>query len=61
MIGASFASVIAASGPALTSLLAVGIISESLALNQWLGVGLVTLWVVGISVDNMSRQKAAKK
>ena len=61
MIGASFASVIAASGPALTSLLAVGIISESLALNQWLGVALVTLWVVGISVDNMSRQKAAKK
>jgi len=61
MIGASFASVISASGPALTSLLAVGVISESLALNQWLGVGLVTLWVIGISVDNMSRQKAAKK
>jgi len=61
MIGAAFASVISASGPALTSLLAVGIISESLALNQWLGVGLVTLWVIGISVDNMSRQKQAAK
>lgn len=61
MIGAAFASVVSASGPALTSLLAVGIISESLALNQWLGVGLVTLWVIGISVDNMSRQKQAAK
>lgn len=61
MIGAAFASVISASGPALTSLLAVGIISESLTLNQWLGVGLVTLWVIGISVDNMSRQKPAPK
>jgi drug/metabolite transporter (DMT)-like permease len=61
MIGAAFASVVSASGPALTSLLAVGVISESLALNQWLGVGLVTLWVIGISVDNMSRQKQAAK
>ncbi len=61
MIGAAFASVVSASGPALTSLLAVGLISESLTLNQWLGVGLVTLWVIGISVDNMSRQKQAAK
>jgi drug/metabolite transporter (DMT)-like permease len=60
MIGAAFASVISASGPALTSLLAVAIISESLALNQWLGVIIVTLWVIGISVDNLTRQKQAR-
>lgn len=61
MIGAPLASVVAATGPGLTSLMALVFIGEGLGLNEWLGVIIVTLWVLGISVDNMNRQKAAKK
>jgi len=61
MIGAPLASVVAATGPGLTSLMALVFIGEGLGLNEWLGVIIVTLWVLGISVDNMNRQKAAQK
>jgi drug/metabolite transporter (DMT)-like permease len=60
MIGGPLASVVAATGPGLTSLMALIFIGEGLGLNEWLGVIIVTLWVLGISVDNMSRQKAAQ-
>ncbi len=57
MIGAPLASVVAATGPGLTSLMALLFIGEGLGLNEWLGVFIVTLWVLGISVDNMTKQK----
>ena len=57
MIGAPLASVVAATGPGLTSLMALLFIGEGLGLNEWLGVFIVTLWVFGISVDNMNKQK----
>ncbi|MCT7958420.1 EamA family transporter [Laspinema palackyanum] len=57
MIGAPLASVVAATGPGLTSLMALLFIGEGLGLNEWLGVLIVTLWVLGISVDNMNKQK----
>jgi drug/metabolite transporter (DMT)-like permease len=57
MIGAPLASVVAATGPGLTSLMALLFIGEGLGLNEWLGVFIVTLWVLGISVDNMNKQK----
>ncbi len=57
MIGAPLASVVAATGPGLTSLMALVFLSEGLGLNEWLGVLIVTLWVFGISVDNMNKQK----
>ncbi len=57
MIGAPLASVVAATGPGLTSLMALLFIGEGLGLNEWLGVLIVTLWVLGISVDNMTKQK----
>lgn len=60
MIGGPLAAVVAATGPGLTSLMALIFIGEGLGLNEWLGVIIVTLWVLGISVDNMSRQKAAQ-
>lgn len=61
MIGPSLASVVAATGPGLTSLMALMFIGEQLGLNEWLGVMIVTVWVLGISVDNMNRQKQASK
>lgn len=57
MIGAALASVVAATGPALTSLMALLFINEKLGLYQWLGVVLVTLWVLGINVENQNRKK----
>ena len=59
MIGPSLASVVSATGPALTSIMALTLINENLVLNQWMGVGLVTLWVLGISVENMNSKKRA--
>lgn len=57
IIGAPLASVIAATGPGLTSLMALIFIGEELGLNEWLGVFIVSVWVLGISVDNMNKQK----
>ena len=59
MIGPSLASVVSATGPALTSVMALTLINENLVRNQWIGVGLVTLWVLGISVENMNSKKRA--
>lgn len=56
LLGPTLASVIGASGPAFTVILALLLIQESLQINQWIGVGLVTLWVLGISLENRKRQ-----
>lgn len=59
IVGPAFASVIAASGPAATALMGFIFIAEKLSMIQTLGVFLVTLWVVGISIENMKRAAAA--
>lgn len=53
LIGPALASVVSASGPALTTILAFFIIQENLQLYQVLGVVLVTVWVIGISAQNL--------
>ncbi|MFB2839787.1 EamA family transporter [Floridanema evergladense] len=53
LIGPALASVVSASGPALTTILAFLIIQENLQLYQILGVVLVTVWVIGISAENL--------
>ncbi|MFB2892121.1 EamA family transporter [Aerosakkonemataceae cyanobacterium BLCC-F50] len=53
LIGPALASVVSASGPALTTILAFLIIQENLQLYQILGVILVTVWVIGISAQNL--------
>lgn len=53
LIGPPLASVVSASGPALTTMLAFLIIQEKLQLYQVLGVVLVTVWVIGISAQNL--------
>ncbi|XWK89178.1 MAG: EamA family transporter [Phormidium sp.] len=53
LIGPPLASVVSASGPALTTILAFFIIQENLQLYQVLGVVLVTVWVIGISAQNL--------
>jgi len=58
LVGPSLASVIGASGPAVTALMALVLIDETLNLQQALGVFLVTLWVLGISVENMKKSPA---
>lgn len=55
LIGPALTSVISASGPALTAILALITIDESLTLHQMIGVFIVTLWVVGISVENLRK------
>ncbi len=59
IIGPSLASVISASGPAVTAIMALAMIDEKLNKYQVLGVFLVTLWVLGISLENMRKQKEA--
>lgn len=59
IIGPALTSVIGASGPALTAILALGLINEKLNLHQIIGVFLVTIWVIGISVENMKKQASA--
>lgn len=57
LIGGALASVIGASGPAFTVILAWVIIGESLkGRNQVIGVLLVTLWVGAIGIEKMRRQ-----
>lgn len=55
MIGPALASVIGASGPALTGIIALVVIQEKLNILQILGVVLVTVWVLGISVENTKK------
>ncbi len=57
MIGAAPFSVIGATGPALTSLMAFVIIQESLKMNQILGMLLVTAGVVALSVERLRSQR----
>lgn len=58
LIGPPLASVVSASGPALTTILAFLIIQENLQLYQILGVVLVTVWVIGISAQNLKPKTA---
>jgi drug/metabolite transporter (DMT)-like permease len=57
MIGAAPFSVIGATGPALTSVMAFVIIKEALKINQILGMLLVTIGVVALSVERLRSQK----
>jgi drug/metabolite transporter (DMT)-like permease len=60
MIGAAPFSVIGATGPALTSIMAFLIIQEALKVNQILGMLLVTIGVVALSVERLRSQKKPK-
>ncbi len=60
IIGPALTSVISASGPAITALFALVIIDEKLTLHQVIGVSLVTLWVIGISVENLKKATPPK-
>lgn len=55
--GPALASIIGTSGPALTALFGWIAIGEKLELRQWGGVGLVTLGVVGLSLERMFKAK----
>lgn len=57
--GAALASIIGTSGPALTAFFGLLIISEQLKSQQWLGLALVTLGVLGMSLERMMPKKAA--
>jgi len=57
MIGAAPFSVIGATGPALTSIMAFVIIKEALRINQILGMLLVTIGVVALSIERLRSQK----
>lgn len=64
--GAALASIIGTSGPALTALFGLLMISEQLKAKQWFGLVLVTLGVAGMSLERMftakrASQKAAAK
>lgn len=61
LIGPALTSVIGASGPALTAILALTLINEKLNLHQVIGVFLVTIWVIGISIENMKKQAVANQ
>ena len=61
LIGPSLTSVIGSSGPAITTFMAYFLIAETLNMYQGIGVLLVTLWVLGISVENMRKQKQPPK
>ncbi|MDX1957675.1 MAG: DMT family transporter [Leptospiraceae bacterium] len=60
IIGPALASVISASGPAVTAVMALSLINETMNLYQIVGVFLVTLWVLGISVENMKKQQVSQ-
>lgn len=59
--GASLASIVGATGPAITALLALLLIGEALLTRQWLGMSLVVLGVLGLNVEKtiVARKKAA--
>lgn len=58
-MGPALAAVIGATGPAITTIMAFIFINEKLEINQVIGVFLVTLWVLGISVENLKKQQSA--
>lgn len=60
MIGAAPFSVIGATGPALTSIMAFVVIQEALKINQIMGMLLVTVGVVALSVERLRSQKKPK-
>ncbi len=59
MIGAARASILGATGPALTALLAVLLIQETLHIQQFWGMLLVTLGVGALSFERLYSQKKA--
>jgi drug/metabolite transporter (DMT)-like permease len=62
LIGGAFASVVGASGPAFTVLLAWFIIGEQLQTkDQIIGVVLVTLWVAAIGIEKMRKTSQPSK
>lgn len=60
-MGAARASIIAASGPVLTALLAFLITGDSLQVVQWGGIVLVTVGILGLSLERMVMQKRTAK
>lgn len=60
-MGAARASIIAASGPVLTALLAFVITGDALQTVQWFGIVLVTLGILGLSFERMDLQKRVAK
>jgi drug/metabolite transporter (DMT)-like permease len=59
-IGSPIAPMIGAVVPALTTVLAAVLIGEKLLPVQAIGVAIVTLWVLGISAENVQRMMARK-
>jgi drug/metabolite transporter (DMT)-like permease len=59
-IGSAPASVVGATVPALTTILAWGLIGENLRILPGIGIILVTLWVLGMSLENIQRMRAKK-
>jgi drug/metabolite transporter (DMT)-like permease len=59
--GAALASIVGATGPAITALLALVLIGEALLTRQWLGMSLVVIGVLGLNVEKtiVARKKAA--
>lgn len=55
--GPALASIVGASGPALTALFGLFLIAEALKTQQWIGLGLVTLGVLGMSLERMLAPK----
>lgn len=55
-LGAARASIVAASGPVLTALLAFLITDDDLQVVQWLGIILVTIGILGLSFERMTMQ-----
>jgi drug/metabolite transporter (DMT)-like permease len=60
LIGAAPASIISATGPAFTAILAWLMIQDQLQSRQWFGVLLVTLGVAGLNIERMRGQMRPK-
>ncbi len=60
-VGAAWTAILSASGNALTALAAWILIQESLAGGQWLGIGLVTLGVTLLSVEQLSKPRRSPR
>jgi len=64
LMGAARASIIAASGPVVTAILALVVTpgpKSNLGFIQWMGVLLVTLGVTSLSLERLARKNAANK
>lgn len=57
-IGAAATAIIGSSGPAVTALLGVALISDTLSINQWLAIAIVTLGVVLINLAKLKTRTA---